>query len=250
MSARHAFNMRAITSAVIVQLLRGRITAPRLFLLSSAVTVGRFKKSLPPGFPAELVELAAPPVWTYKRLKARLGQPLAFEIMRVAILTGGIAQWNVQYATLDMPRTFDNFVDQEIKANQSGITRWNKLEVVAREPERFALKVTRCLFLEFCIAAGVPELTPVVCQIDNAAFNAYMPTVSCSTVACQGGGLPTAQRIVILGGGSEADYQCRRAGIASVGDGSAPTESGAHEDRQLSARRPRWSLRGTMRRAE
>ena len=49
---------------------------------------------------------------------ANLGQPLAFEIMRVAILTGGIAQWNVQYATLDMPRTFDNFVDQEIKANQ------------------------------------------------------------------------------------------------------------------------------------
>lgn len=61
--------MRAIASAVPVQLLRGRIAAPRLFLLSRA-----------------------PPIWIYNRLKARLGQPLAVEIMRIAILAGGTAR--------------------------------------------------------------------------------------------------------------------------------------------------------------
>jgi hypothetical protein len=175
MSQAPAFNMRAITSGVMLPLLRGRVRAPRLFLLASALTVGRFKASLPPTFPAELLDLAALPIWIYKRLKARVGQPRAFEILRVATLTGGIAQWNVQYDTIDTPRTFDNFIDQELKANQSGITRWNKLEIVERGSDRFALKVTRCLFHELCVAAGVPELTPVVCQIDNAAFNAYMP---------------------------------------------------------------------------
>ena len=175
MNAIRRFNRRAITSAALLQLLRGRVRAPRLFLLSCAITVGRFKKSLPADLPAELVELAALPIWIYKKLKARLGQPLALKTMRVATLTGGIAQWNVQYDTLDTPRTFENFIDQEIRANQSGVTRWNALEVVERGPDLFALKVTRCMFHEFCVAAGVPELTPVVCQIDNAAFNAYMP---------------------------------------------------------------------------
>lgn len=175
MSQAPTFNMRAITSDVLLQLLRGRIRAPRTFLLTSALTVGRFKTSLPPTFPAELLDLAALSIWIYKRLKARVGQPIAFEILRIATLAGGIAQWNVQYGTIDTPRTFENFIDHELKTNQSGITRWNKMEVVERGADLFALRVTRCLFHELCVAAGVPELTPVVCQIDNAAFNSYMP---------------------------------------------------------------------------
>jgi len=171
MSAPPAFDKRAVTSAVLLQPLRGRIAASRRFLFSS-VAGRRFKKSLSPEFPPDLIKLTAPLIWIYKRLKARPGQPLAFEITPVAVLAGGVARWNVQYATLDTPWTFENFVDQETKANRSGITRWNQLEIVAREPNRFALKVTRCLFHELCVAAGVPELTPVVCQIDNAAFNA------------------------------------------------------------------------------
>lgn len=166
--------MRAITRAVLLQLLQGRVRSPRLFLLGAALTVGRFRKSLSAELPSQLVELAVLPVWIYKRFKARLGQPLAFEIMRVATLTGGIAQWNVQYDTLDTPRTFENFIDQEIKANQSGVTRWNTLEIIEREADRFGPRVTRCMFHEFCVAAGVPELTPIVCQIDNAAFGSYM----------------------------------------------------------------------------
>lgn len=175
MSPNRPFNMRAITSAVLLQLLRGRVGSPRLFLLGAALTLAGFKKTLPADLPSELVELAALPVWIYKRLKQRLGQPLAFEIMRVATLTGGIAQWNMQYDTLDTPRTFENFINQEIRANHSGVTRWNTLEIVERRADRFELRVTRCMFHEFCIAAHVPELTPIVCQIDNAAFASYLP---------------------------------------------------------------------------
>jgi hypothetical protein len=60
-----------------------------------------------------------------------------------------------------------------------GLTRWNQLEIIERGPERLALRVTRCLFHERCVVAGVPELTPVICQIDNAAFNSDMPDHPC-----------------------------------------------------------------------
>ena len=49
------------------------------------------------------------------------------------------------------------------------------MEVIERSARRFEIKITRCMFHEFAISAGIPELTPVVCQIDNAMFNSYLP---------------------------------------------------------------------------
>jgi hypothetical protein len=49
------------------------------------------------------------------------------------------------------------------------------LEVVERNERRFEIKITRCLYHELTTATGVPELTPVICQIDNAALNSYLP---------------------------------------------------------------------------
>jgi hypothetical protein len=59
--------------------------------------------------------------------------------------------------------------------NKVGFTRWNTLKVVARTERRFEIRITRCLYHELMTSVGVPELTSVACQIDNAAFNSYLP---------------------------------------------------------------------------
>ena len=53
---------------------------------------------------------------------------------------------------------------------------WSRrhLSIVERSERRFEIKITR-LYDELATALGVPEFTPVVCQIDNAAFNSYLP---------------------------------------------------------------------------
>jgi hypothetical protein len=140
-----------------------------------ALTVDRFKRRIDPRFPKELVDMAALPIWVYLKLRARIGQAKAFEIMRVAILTGGVAQWSLAYETVDKERTFANLCEQELLVNQSGLTRWNTLEVVDRSEHRFEIRITRCLYHELAVSVGAPELTPVVCQIDNAGFNTYLP---------------------------------------------------------------------------
>jgi hypothetical protein len=139
------------------------------------LTLPRFKKRIAPSFPEELVELAALPLWVYINLRERIGAAKAFEIMRVAILTGGIAQWNIAYRAIEKPRTFENLCDQELEVNEVGVTRWNTLRVVSRTADRFEVKITRCLYHELATSVGAPELTPIVCQIDNAAFNSYLP---------------------------------------------------------------------------
>ena len=174
-SAPAQLDLRKITTPILLHLLSGKLRFPWLFLLKCKLTAGRFKKTIDPRFPTELVEMCALPLWVYINLKRELGQKTAFEIMRVAILTGGVAQWNFAYHAAEEDRTFKNLCDEEIIVNQSGPTRWNTLEVVERTERRFEIKITRCLYHELTTAMGIPELTPVICQIDNAAFNSYLP---------------------------------------------------------------------------
>jgi hypothetical protein len=168
-------DLRRVTTPILLHLLKGEVRFPRLFLLRCRLTVGRFKKQIDPRFPAELIDLAALPLWVYVNLKQQLGPDRAFEIMRIAILTGGVAQWNLAYETVEAERTFAHLCDKELEVNRSGPTRWNTLEVVDRTDRRFEIKITRCLYHELATSVGVPEITPVICQIDNAAFNAYLP---------------------------------------------------------------------------
>src|ERR1700730_16660852 len=98
-------DLRKITTPILLHLLRSKIRFPRLFLVKCKLTVNRFKKTIDPRFPAEMVDMCALPLWVYINLKRELGQKTAFEVMRVAILTGGVAQWNFAYHAAEEDRT-------------------------------------------------------------------------------------------------------------------------------------------------
>jgi len=167
--------MKRVTTPLLVHMLGAEMRFPRVFLLSRKLTLNRFKRTIDPKFPRELVDLAALPVWVYLSLKKKIGQRKAFEIMRVALLTGGTAAQNLQFDTVHKERTFQTFIELEIENNRSGLVRWNTMEVIERTEQRFELKITRCMFHEFAVSLGIPEMTPIVCQIDNAMFNSYLP---------------------------------------------------------------------------
>ena len=169
------FDMKQVTTPLLLHMLGKELRFPRVFLLRRRLTLGRFKKTIDARFPRELIDLAALPIWVYINLKQKIGQRKAFEIMRVALLTGGTAAQNLQFDTVHKDRTFRNFTDMEIENNRTGLIRWNKMEVVERTDRRFEIKITRCMFHELAVSLGLPELTPVVCQIDNAMFNSYLP---------------------------------------------------------------------------
>ena len=132
-----------VTGPILLHLLSTEVRFPRLFLVRCRLTLGRFKKTIDPRFQPELIELAALPLWVYLNLKRRIGQAKAYEIMRVAILTGGIAQWNLAYRAAVNKRTFDNLCDAEIDVNRTGPTKWNAKvgrELVVHTPRYLDLK--------------------------------------------------------------------------------------------------------------
>ncbi len=169
------FDMKKVTTPLLIHMIGKEIRFPRLFLFQCKLTLGEFKKTIDPRFPRELIDLAALPVWVYLNLKKKIDQHRAFEIMRVALLTGGTAAQNLQFDTVHKERNFQNFSELEIENNRTGLVRWNKMEVVERTARRFEIKITRCMFHELAVSVGIPEITPIVCQIDNAMFNSYLP---------------------------------------------------------------------------
>ena len=167
--------MKKVTTPLLLHMLGKELRFPKIFLLRCKFTLGKFKKTIDKRFPPELIDLAALPVWVYLNLKKKIGQHRAFEIMRVALLTGGTAAQNLQFDTVHKERNFQHFSALEIENNRTGLVRWNKMEVVERSARRFEIRITRCMFHELAISVGIPEITPIVCQIDNAMFNSYLP---------------------------------------------------------------------------
>ena len=115
--APRMMDMSKVTTPILLHLLQAEFTFPRLFLLRCRLTVGRFKKTIDPKFPDELIDLAALPLWVYLNLKRKIGEGKAFEIMRAAILTGGVAHWNLAYRATEKKRTFENLCNAEIDVN-------------------------------------------------------------------------------------------------------------------------------------
>lgn len=169
------FDMKKITSPLLLHMLGNEMRFPALYLLARKLTLARFKKTIDKRFPPELIELAALPAWVYLGIKKRIGQSRAFEIMRVALLTSGTAAQNLQFDTVHRQRNFQNFMALEVENNRTGPIRCNTMEVVERSARRFEIRVTRCMFHEFATSVDIPEMTPIVCQIDNAMFNSYLP---------------------------------------------------------------------------
>jgi hypothetical protein len=85
------------TTLFLAHMPRGEMRFPMLSLIWCKLTAGRLKRRVDGECPQEFIEFAALPLWVYINLQHNIGGALAFEIMRVVILTGGIAQWNLAY---------------------------------------------------------------------------------------------------------------------------------------------------------
>jgi hypothetical protein len=169
------FKLQKITTPVLRFLLKGETRFPALFLFGCRIRLGRFKARIENAFPEDFVNLTALPLCVYINLKEKFGERKAYEIMRIAILTAGVAKQNILFDPVEKGRSFETFIEQEMRIHETGTTKWNKSEIIEQSEKRFEIKVTNCLYHELAVSMGIPEVTSLICQVDNAVFNSYMP---------------------------------------------------------------------------
>ena len=72
--SRPHLDLKKITTPILLHLLAREMRFPLFFMLRCKFTAPRFRKTIDPRFPAELVDICALPLWVYINLKKRLGQ--------------------------------------------------------------------------------------------------------------------------------------------------------------------------------
>jgi L-2-amino-thiazoline-4-carboxylic acid hydrolase-like protein len=160
---------------IIIGILKGYIKHPLLFFLKTILTFGKFKKTIMLDLPPEFINSSGLIAWLYLRLKQEIGKEKAYEVIRATILCSGLAIQQANFRNVEATRTFKNLVKYQKRVKNEGTTKLNKMEIIEETDNRYVYKVTKCMFYEFFKYLNVPELTKIMCSIDNAIFNSYLP---------------------------------------------------------------------------
>jgi predicted hydrocarbon binding protein len=160
---------------IVAGVLKGYIKHPFIFLVKSKSSFRKFKRSIKLDLPNDFIDTAGFLAWMYIRLSKKIDKKKAFEIIRTVVVTYGLAIQQANFRNVEEPRTFANLVKYQQINNQQGSTKLNTMEIIEQSEQKYEFRITRCLFYEFFSSLGVPELTSVMCSIDNAIFNSYLP---------------------------------------------------------------------------
>lgn len=163
------------TALIIIGVLKGYVENPVGFLIKTKLTFRKFKKSIQLNLPTDFIESTGLIAWIYIRLTHKIGKEKAFEVVRACVLTSGLAVQQANFRNVETQRTFENLKKFQQRANKEGSTKLNTVEIVEESENKYEFRVTRCLFHELFTYLKVPELTAVMCSIDNAIFNTYLP---------------------------------------------------------------------------
>jgi hypothetical protein len=160
---------------ILLGVLKGYLNKPLIILIITKITFKKFKRKVKLELPADFIDNYAFIAWLYIRLKRKVGHEKAFEILRAGILTSGLAVQQANFRNVEAGRSFDNLKRYQQKANREGSTKLNSIEIIEETDHKFEFRVTRCLFFELFNSLDVQELTSIMCSIDNAIFNSYLP---------------------------------------------------------------------------
>jgi hypothetical protein len=160
---------------ILLGVLKGYINHPMGFVISSRISFKKYKKSIEVNMPLDFINTYGFIAWLYIRLRKKIGQENAFEIIRACILTSGLAIQQANFRNVEAERTFENLKKYQKKANKEGSTKLNTMVVLEESEQKYEFRITRCLFYELFTCLKVPELTSIMCSIDNAIFNSYLP---------------------------------------------------------------------------
>jgi len=156
-------------------ILQGYLRNPLGFFIATVLTLPKFKKHLPQAFPQEFVRANALQAWMYLRLKGQLGQEQAYEIVRAFVLPIGLALQQSNFRSVEAPRSFENLIAYQQRTNREGITRWNTMQILEQSENKYEIQVSKCMYYDFFSSLGIPEMTRLMCAVDNAIFNSYLP---------------------------------------------------------------------------
>lgn len=174
MDKSKGFDTSKVTIPLLEYLLEGVLDDPQRFIEDCNRKLAEFKAGIEPKFPKDMVEERAFYLLCYIELKRLLGQNKAYEIVRIVFLADGIVRMNLAFDTAH-GRSFEKLVDKTIALNTPPNAPEGALKIVEHSRDRFEINLVHCVYWELCCSLDIPEATTLICQVDDAFFNSYLP---------------------------------------------------------------------------
>ena len=144
-------------------------------MIGTLITLPKLVKSIEINLPKDFVRSNAFIVHLYVRLQKRVSKDKAFEITRAVVLCSAFSVMQANFRNVEDARTFENLVKYQKRTKEEGATKFNEMRIICQTEECYEYCVTKCMFLEFYKYMNTPELTSIMCAVDNAIFNTYLP---------------------------------------------------------------------------
>lgn len=160
---------------IILGILQGYLKHPILFFIKTIISFKRFKKTIEIELPEDFIKTNGLIAWIYINLQKEISKKQAFEVTRVILLSVGVIVQQANFRTVELDRNFENLINVQKRVKAEGTTKLNKMEIIEETENIYRYKVTHCMFFEFFKSINAPELTTIMCSIDNALFNSYLP---------------------------------------------------------------------------
>ena len=88
-------------SLILIGVLKGYMKNPIGFLIKSKISFKKFRKNIKLDLPRDFVDTTSFVAWIYLRLKEKIGQEKAFEIIRTLILTSRLAVQQANFRNVE-----------------------------------------------------------------------------------------------------------------------------------------------------
>ena len=164
---------------IVYGVLKGYLRRPLPFLAGTVCALPSFLKKYRADYPSDFLRSSGLAALMYIRLQKYISKEQAYELIRAIVMVLGLAVQQSNFRNVEDKRTFENLIGYQQRTNREGPTRLNTMEIIEQSDRRYEFRVTRCLFFEFFSSLGVGELTRLMCSIDNAIFNSYLPEQIC-----------------------------------------------------------------------
>ncbi len=155
--------------------LKGYAKNPFRLFLKILLNVPKIKKQLPQKLDDDIKKQAAIIASMYNVLKEEVDKERALSTVQAIITPIAIAVQLGNFRYAETERSFDNLKKYHEMAISEGPTRTNKMEIVESSDEKYHFRVKSCLHMGIYKRLGVPELTRIMCNVDNALYNIYSP---------------------------------------------------------------------------
>lgn len=154
--------------------MKAYVNFPFFTFLKAVLKMRKIALSISGEYPEDLKKICSLMISIYRTVGKGMEQKAALSLTKALVLPAALAVQMANFRYVEDRRNLSNLIKYQQMTNREGPTRMNRITVLEQNDRNYLFEIRgKCCFFEVFSFFGVPELTTIFCETDNAIFNIY-----------------------------------------------------------------------------